>query len=80
MISRIPPQFLYPGMVVGILTMSVLAHVYLIIQASSDGGVDVVPDYYEKAQAWDAEQANAAALRDHRADRPSQTATPKGAE
>lgn len=73
MIKRIPPQILYPGMVIAILLMSVAAHVVLITKASSDGGAQVVPDYYEKSINWDSEQARAAALRDGRAERPSQT-------
>ena len=73
MTVRIPPQFLYPGIVVGILSMSVIAHIYLVVQASSDGGAQVVPDYYEKAQAWDSQQAHEAAIRDGRADRPTQS-------
>lgn len=79
MIKRIPPQILYPGMVIAILSMSVIAHVILIVNASSDGGAQVVPDYYEKAVNWDAEQARAAAIRDGRADRPGQ-ATPEAPE
>jgi hypothetical protein len=63
----IPPQYLYPGIVVAILLMSIAAHVVLVIKASSDGGAHVVPDYYEKAEHWDADQARAAAIRDGRA-------------
>lgn len=60
----IPPRILYPGIVIGILLMSVTAHVILIVLASRDGGAQVVDDYYEKATHWDAEQAeNARALR-----------------
>ena len=66
MMRRIPPQILYPGMVIGILSMSVIAHIILIVNAASDGGAQVVPDYYEKAVNWDAEQARAAAIRDGR--------------
>lgn len=73
MIRRIPPQFLYPGMVVAILAMSVFFHVYLIAKASSDGGAQAVPNYYEKASAWDADQAHEAAARDGRDHFPSQT-------
>ena len=56
----IPPQLLYPGIVIGILLMSVTAHVILIVLASSDGGAQVVDDYYDKAINWDAEQAEQA--------------------
>lgn len=76
MIKRIPPQFLYPGIVIGILLLSVVAHIILIVEASSDGGAQVVPDYYEKSLQWDETQAREAAVRDGRAHRPSQTATP----
>lgn len=79
MINRIPPQILYPGMVIAILAMSVLAHIYLVIEAASDGGAQVVPNYYEKAIHWDAKQARAAALRDGRASWPATNQTPKPA-
>ncbi len=58
---EIPPHILYPGMVVGILLMSVLAHIVLLVMASADGGPQVVPDYYEKAANWDKYQAERAA-------------------
>lgn len=70
---RIPPHVLYPGLVVAILGMSVTANIILIVLASTDGGAQVVPDYYEKAQSWDAEQARAAAERDGRDQRPKQS-------
>ena len=63
---RIPPQIFWPGLVIGILLMSVTAHVVLIVKASSDGGAQAVPDYYEKAANWDATQAREAAIRDGR--------------
>ncbi len=67
MIRRIPPQILYPGLVVGILVMSVIAHIVLLVKASSDGGAQIVPDYYEKSKTWDDDQARVAAERDGRA-------------
>ena len=67
MIRRIPPQFFYPGIVIAILAMSVAAQSALFVSATSDGGAQVIPDYYEKASNWDAEQARAAAIRDGRA-------------
>lgn len=60
-VREIPPHIFYPGMVVGILLMSVVAHVVLLVMASSDGGPQVVPDYYEKAANWDEYQAREAA-------------------
>lgn len=58
---EIPPHILYPGMVIGILLMSVVAQVVMLVKASSDGGPHVVPNYYEKAANWDAYHAEQAA-------------------
>lgn len=74
---RIPPHILYPGLVIAILLMSVTANVVLVIKASSDGGARAVPDYYDKASRWDAEQAREAARRDHRS---ASAPTPRSSE
>lgn len=66
-IKSVPPHILYPGMVIGILLMSVIAQMTIVYKATSDGGAQVVPDYYEKASHWDDEQAREAAARDRRA-------------
>lgn len=59
MIKRfeIPPQIFWPGMVFAILGGSVLANVYLLTQASSDGGAQIIDNYYEKAADWDQTKA-----------------------
>jgi len=59
MIKRleIPPHIFWPGMVFAILGGSVLANVYLLTQASSDGGAQIIDNYYEKAADWDATKA-----------------------
>jgi nitrogen fixation protein FixH len=39
--------------IVGILGMSVLAHIVLVVKANSDPSFFIEPDYYAKALAWD---------------------------
>lgn len=53
----IPPHILWPGMIVGILLLSVVANIVLIVAATSDGGAQIEADYYERALAWDEELA-----------------------
>lgn len=55
---RIPAHLLYPGMVVALLCLSVSAQLVLLSAAYSDGGAQVVPDYYTKASSWDAQSAS----------------------
>lgn len=53
MLKRIPEHIFWPGMVVAILTMSVVANMWLLWNASSDGGAQIIDDYYNKASSWD---------------------------
>lgn len=53
----IPAHILWPGMVVTILLMSVLAHVIFILKASQDNGAQIEEDYYKQAVGWDAQHA-----------------------
>jgi len=54
----IPPHILWPGIVVAILLMSVLANVVLVVAATRDGGAQVEADYYQRALHWDEDRAD----------------------
>lgn len=64
MFARIPPHIFWPGMVFAILGMSVIANVVLIVNATSDGGPQIVPDYYSKAVHWDEARGEEAKVAD----------------
>ncbi|MDX1547553.1 MAG: FixH family protein [Rhodothermales bacterium] len=57
----IPPRLFWPGFIVSLLIMSITAVALTIVAATSDGGVQVVENYYEQAAAWDSTQARRAA-------------------
>jgi nitrogen fixation protein FixH len=62
---RIPPHIFWPGMVVGLLCVSLTAAAITVVAAVSDPSFAVEEDYYEKALRWDehvAQQARNAAL------------------
>ncbi len=50
----IPAHIFWPGLVVSILGLSVLANVALVLSATSDNGAQVEEDYYQQAVDWDA--------------------------
>lgn len=54
---RIPEKYFWPGMVVAILSLSVVANIILVTAALSDGGPQVIDNYYEKSVNWDESQA-----------------------
>jgi nitrogen fixation protein FixH len=54
---EIPPKYFYPGMVIGLLLMSVGFVTTTVIAAHSDGGPQVVEDYYQKSVDYDETQA-----------------------
>jgi nitrogen fixation protein FixH len=47
----------WPFLLAGLLASGVLANVYFMCRAVSDPSFAVEPDYYQKAVAWDAHQA-----------------------
>lgn len=49
----------WPWMLAGLLAAGVAANVYFMFRAVSDPSFAVEPDYYAKALAWDAHQAQA---------------------
>lgn len=61
----IPPHIGWPLLVVLLLTMSVGTVTTMVLASRSDGGAQVIDDYYRKAVAWDtlaAERRASAAL------------------
>lgn len=54
---RIPSHILYPGMILSLLGMSIVVGLVLVFAARSDGGAQVMPDYYEHAVEWDSEES-----------------------
>lgn len=57
----IPPHIGWPLLVVCLLGISIGASMVTVFASRSDGGAQVIDDYYEKAVNWDATQANQAA-------------------
>ena len=58
---RLPPHIAWPLFVVALLVMSITAAVITVVAAHSDGGPQVVENYYQKAIDWDKTQARQAA-------------------
>lgn len=56
-IPSLPPHVGWPLLVVGLLSISISASVYTLFAAQSDGGPEVVSDYYEKGVHWDERRA-----------------------
>jgi nitrogen fixation protein FixH len=62
---KLPPHIAWPLFVVLILGVGIVGAFSILFAAASDGGAQVVDDYYRRAVAWDstaAENARAAAL------------------
>ncbi len=53
MSENTPRPYLWPAIIVLLLLSSVTASFGALWMAHSDGGVDVIPDYYQKAVDWD---------------------------
>src|SRR5690554_3527765 len=51
--GRIPPHIGWPVFIVGLLLVSIGASVATFVLATSDGGAQVVEDYYQKGVRWD---------------------------
>jgi hypothetical protein len=54
---KIPPHIRWPAFIAGALALQVLASVVTIYIATSNPSYAVEDDYYQKALAWDAKQA-----------------------
>lgn len=63
LMDRIPPHIRYPGMVVMLLTGTIISQVILFKAATKDRGLQVEPDYYTRAVAWDKHVAREEASR-----------------
>lgn len=50
---KIPPHILWPGVIVTFLVGGVASSLAIVFMARSDGGVQVVDDYYRRATEWD---------------------------
>lgn len=63
--KKISPNILWPAIIVALLLANITVAVGTLAISKSNGGVQVVPDYYTRAVAWDslaAVQENAVAL------------------
>ncbi|GAB4382697.1 MAG: hypothetical protein Kow0022_00760 [Phycisphaerales bacterium] len=49
--------WVWPALIVGLLTLNVIVVTITVIVATSDPSVAVEPNYYDKALAWDRERA-----------------------
>lgn len=59
--SLIPPHIGWPLLIISLLGISIGASMVTVYASRSDGGAQVIDDYYEKAVNWDASQASQAA-------------------
>ena len=51
--KRLSPHILWPSMIIALLTTSVVMMMGVVVLARSDGGAQVVENYYQKAANWD---------------------------
>jgi len=58
---RLPPQLLWPGLVVALLIGQIIICFVMISRAVGDPSAAIEPDYYQKAVNWDENQAARAA-------------------
>ena len=54
---KLPPHIVWPGVVVGLLGLSVTMVTITVVAATSDPSFAVVDDYYERGLNWDAQVA-----------------------
>ena len=61
---KISPNYFWPGLVIGLLCLSITLSFAGLYFATSDGGAQVIPDYYERSVEYDEEyQARAESKR-----------------
>lgn len=53
MIRKIPPNIFWPGLIIALLSLSIIGSFTGLYFAQSDGGPQIVPDYYEKSVEYD---------------------------
>lgn len=49
----IPSHIRYPAMIFGLLGLTLVVNIILVTATRSDGGAQVVDDYYQESIAWD---------------------------
>lgn len=57
----LPPHIGWPLLIISLLGISIGASLITVFAARSDGGAQIVDNYYEKAVRWDSTQASQAA-------------------
>ena len=55
-IKALPPHIAWPLFVVGLLVLGVTYSMWVVFASRSDGGVQIIENYYEKAVDWDNRQ------------------------
>ncbi|AWV90675.1 FixH family protein [Bradymonas sediminis] len=50
---QVPSNIRYPAMIFALLGMTLVVNVILVLAVRSDGGAQVVDDYYERSISWD---------------------------
>ncbi len=58
---RLPPQLLWPGLIIALLAGQIVVCFVMMSRAWGDPTVAIEPNYYQKAVNWDADQAARAA-------------------
>jgi nitrogen fixation protein FixH len=58
---KIPPHIAWPGAIVALLLLGIGSAFTILIASRSDGGAQVIENYYERAVDWDAEADRQAA-------------------
>ena len=53
MIRKIPPNIFWPAFIFGLLGIAITASFTILFFAKSDGGPQVVPDYYQRSVEYD---------------------------
>lgn len=53
----IPSHIRYPAMIFGLLGMTLVVNIILVVAVRSDGGAQIMEDYYEKSVHWDEQAA-----------------------
>ena len=49
----IPARYFWPGFIIALLSLSITVSFTVLYFATSDGGPQVIPDYYEKSVTYD---------------------------
>lgn len=62
--KRIPAHIFYPGLVIALLLFSLGSSAVLVMASRSDGGAQVMNDYYQQSVHWDEKQAVIAGSKD----------------